>query len=605
MADINVKAKLSVDTADAEKEINKAQKGIKKAGEEIDKTAEAAKKGGGAFASLGTALKGLGVLSLIEAAFGLFKETLGKNQKVADAMSTAMNFLSIAFNDLFTYLSKNIGNVVGWFKSIFENPVESLKNFGDAIQDNLIERFNSFLETIGYLGTALKQLFTGDFKGAIESVKDAGKEMLDVMTGVDDTAGIIVDATTAIVNYATATFNAADAQTKLQNTAKLSEAQLEGLVEKYDRLAEQQRQIRDDETNSIDVRIEANNELGRLLQKQQENMLALANQRIRSAEYDLSLNKGNIELTNAVTRAYSAREAVLAQITGLESEQKINAVGLAKTQIDMAKAVMQSDNQIALDRKKAAAETINDEYRKIQALKAIRDEERQVELERLQENINNTKLGTQARIDAQIAYNEKKAALDIEDMQYTKQIADLNKQAILDDQALMDAKIANQFQFVQVVGGALGQISQLFEQGSAASKTAALAEIIVNTGLGFMQGLVIAQKGANATGPAAPFAFPIFYASQIGAVLAAANKARGILTQVKGGTGGGGATSAPSIPTSSPLTPATAQTTLDSASIQGIGNAAAGGINRAYVVLSDINSNEERQSRLQRLARLG
>jgi hypothetical protein len=605
MADINVKAKLSVDAADAEKEIGKAQKGIKKAGEEIDKTSEAAKKGGGAFASLGTALKGLGVLTLIEAAFGLFKETLGKNQKVADAMSTAMNFLSIAFNDLFSFLSKNIGNVVGWFKSIFENPVESLKSFGDAIQDNLIERFNSFLETIGYLGTALKKLFTGDFKGAIESVKEAGKEMLDVMTGVDDTAGIIVDATKAIVDYATATYTAADAQTKLQNTAKLSAAQLQGLVEKYDRLAELQRQIRDDETNSIDVRIAANNKLGEVLKQQQQAMLALANQKIASAQNDLNLNKGNIDMQVALTQALNERQGVLAQITGLESEQKINAVALAKEQIAMAQAVMQSDNQIALDRKNAAAELIEDELKKLQAIKAIRDEERQIELTRLADNINNTKLGTQARIDAQIAYNEKKAELDIADMQYTKQLSDLNKQKAIEDQALLDSKIAAQYQFAAAVGGALGQISQLFAQGTAASKTAALAELVIGTGIGFIQGLDIAQKGAKATGPAAPFAFPIFYATQISAVLAAANKARGILSQVKGGSGGGGAASAPTIPTQSPLTPANMQTSLDSASIQGIGNAAAGGINRAYVVLSDINSNEERQSRLNRLARLG
>ena len=607
MSDINIKAKIEVDTKDAQDDIDKARKKIKGAGDELDKTSDAAKKGGGAFASLGTALKGLGILTAIEAAFGLFKETLGKNQKVADAMSTAMNFLSIAFNDLFSFLSKNIGSVVGWFKSIFENPVQSLKDFGDAIQDNLIERFNSFLETIGYLGTALKSLFTGDFKGAINAVKEAGKEMLDVMTGVDDTAGIIVKATDAIVNYASETLKAADAQTKLQNQAKLSEAELEGLIEKYDRLAEIQRQIRDDETNSIEVRIKANEELGKVLVKQQKSMLDLADQRIKSAEYDLSLNKGNIELTNAVTRAISARQGVLAQITGLESEQKVNAVALAKEQIAMNVSLAESVNKIALDKKKAAAELRTDEYNKLKLQKEIRDEERKIELERLQTNIENTNLGTQARIDAQIAYNEKKAELDIADIQYIKAIADLNKKSLLDEQAINEAKIASQMQLANAVGQIFSQLSSAFGQGTAASKAAAVAEIAIGTGVGYIQGLRIAQQSAvGLSGPAAALTMPIFYASQIAAVIGAANKARQILTQVRGG-GSGTSPSAPSISAQSPLNPSLAMqgTQLNAASIQGIGNAAAGGVNRAFILEADINNSNERQVRLQRAARLG
>jgi hypothetical protein len=606
MADINIKAKIEVDTKGAEDDIEKARKGIKGTGDAIDKTSDAAKKGGGAFASLGSALKGLGILTAIEAAFGLFKETLGKNQKVADAMSTAMNFLSIAFNDLFSYISKNIGNIVGWFKSIFENPVKSLKDFGDAIQDNLIERFDSFLDTIGYLGTALKSLFTGDFAGAIDAVKKAGTEALDIMTGINNTADKVGKVVDSVVKYTSSTLAAAAAQTKLQNVAKLSEAQLEGLIEKYDRQAEIQRQIRDDETNSIDVRIKANDELGKVLVKQQKSMLDLADQRIKSSEYDLSLNKGNIDLTNAVTRAITARQGVLAQITGLESEQKVNGVALAKEQIQMNVSLAESQNQIYLNRKKALADLVIDEYKKLQAQKAARDEERKIELERLQTNINNTNVGTQARVDAQIAYNTKKAELDLADIQYIKAIADLNRKSLTDEQAINEAKLASQLQLAQATGQIFGQLSGLFGQNTAASKAAALAEIAIGTGVGYIQGLDIAQKGAKGTGAAAPFAFPIFYATQIAAVLGAANKARQILTQVRGG-GSGTSPSDPSISTPSPLNPALNMqgTQLNTASIQGIGNAAAGGVNRAFILEADINNTTERQFRLQRAARLG
>jgi hypothetical protein len=75
-------------------------------------------------------------------------------------------------------------------------------------------------------------------------------------------------------------------------------------------------------------------------------------------------------------------------------------------------------------------------------------------------------------------------------------------------------------------------------------------------------------------------------------------------TQVPGGGGGAGA-SMPAIQTNAPVTPMGTSTSLNAASIQGIGNAAAGGVGRAYVLDSDIKNSDERQVRLQRAARLG
>ena len=80
--------------------------------------------------------------------------------------------------------------------------------------------------------------------------------------------------------------------------------------------------------------------------------------------------------------------------------------------------------------------------------------------------------------------------------------------------------------------------------------------IIIKTGVGFAQGLDIAQKtAAGATGPAAAFTFPIFYAQQIASVLSTVNQAKQILSKVKGGgvsTGGdisgGRGVSTPSAP---------------------------------------------------------
>lgn len=87
----------------------------------------------------------------------------------------------------------------------------------------------------------------------------------------------------------------------------------------------------------------------------------------------------------------------------------------------------------------------------------------------------------------------------------------------------------------------LGSISGLMKENSKASKTFALLEIAANTAIGFSQGLTLAQQQAKEAAPVSALAFPLFYASQIAAVLAAANRAKSILSggSLSGSIGGG------------------------------------------------------------------
>jgi hypothetical protein len=126
----------------------------------------------------------------------------------------------------------------------------------------------------------------------------------------------------------------------------------------------------------------------------------------------------------------------------------------------------------------------------------------------------------------------------------------INAKLAQDEQNILDARLAAQLQFASAVGNVVGSLANLFEQGSAAAKTAALAEIAIGTAIGFIQGLDIAQKSAKATGPGAAFAFPIFYASQIAAVLSAAGRARAVLKSGNASSGAGelGSAPAPSTP---------------------------------------------------------
>jgi hypothetical protein len=247
--------------------------------------------------------------------------------------------LSLAFNDLFKFLSSNIGTITGYFKSIFEDPKQSLIDFGSAIKENLIERFDSLLDTFGHLGKALGHLFKGEFSEAFDSVKDAGKESIDIITGVDNSVDKITETATnaskALKEYAKSTVNTATTMVNLRKESELAAVKVQGLIEEYDRQAEKLRQVRDDETKTFEERIAANEELGRVLKEQEEEMLKLIDIRIKEAELDLAKND-SVENQIKLQEALNEKKAVEAQITGFQSEQLVNQVSLQKEQTQVA-----------------------------------------------------------------------------------------------------------------------------------------------------------------------------------------------------------------------------------------------------------------------------
>jgi len=313
--------------------------------EQTEKLADSTKNAQGGFKGitktvrgLGNALKAAGI-GLIVALFAKLMDVFRQNQKVLDFFNIAMESLSIAFNDLFKFLENNIGAVTGFFKDIFENPKEKIEQFGKSIKENLIERFDSLLDTFGHLGKAIGHLFRGEFTEAFDSVKDAGKESIDIITGVDNSVDKITETATnaskAIKEYAKSTIDTATTMVELRKESELAAVKVQGLIEEYDRQAEKLRQVRDDETKTFEERIAANEELGRVLKEQEEEMLKLIDIRIKEAELDLAKND-SVENQIKLQEALNEKKAVEAQITGFQSEQLVNQVSLQKEQTQVA-----------------------------------------------------------------------------------------------------------------------------------------------------------------------------------------------------------------------------------------------------------------------------
>ena len=477
MAEITKTVIIDVDSKDAEKSIDSLDKGLTG----LDKSADKGAKGIGgvskAFKGLGTAIKAAGI-GLVIAALAKLSEIFKQNQKVADLFNTAFEAVSIAFNDFVSFIVDNSGAVVDFFKSIFENPLESVKALGRSIKANIIERFESFLDTLGFLASAVKKVFSGDFAGALEDVKSAGKESVDVLTGVNNTvdkAKEVIDKTTSsIVDYTNKTIKSAKENVKLANSAQLAAAQQSLLVEKYDIQAEKLRQIRDEERNSIEDRRKANDKLLEVLEQQEKAMLAQADMQVKSAQAELAKNN-SIENQVALTEALANKQGVLAQIEGFRSEQKANDLALDREEIELTNSKLESESQLAIERQRFNAEEITNELARLQKLKEINDLEQQQEQARLQAIVDNANAGTQAKIDAQIALDEF--------MEQSRQT-----DALLDRQ-VKDAKIKN----AEQVSGAIGQLAAVAGEGTAAGKALGVASATIDTYVGANKAL--AQGG--------------------------------------------------------------------------------------------------------------
>ena len=331
-------------TIEIEARVDKAEKdldGVAKSVQKIDKNLEEVKDTSSGVAKgvkgIGNALKAAGI-GLAIAAFAKLGEVFNQNQKVANAFNIAFEGLSLSFNDFFKFLDSNVGTVIDYFKGIFSDPKQAMIDFGNGIKENLTERFNSFLDTLGYLASAVKKVFSNDFAGALEDVKNAGKESLDVLTGVDNTfdksVETVTNATKAIVDYTKSTIDSAASIVDLNRKAEVGIAQNRIILEQKDREAEKLRQIRDDESKTIDERIEANNKLAAVLEEQERLMLANADAVIAAAQAQYDKNK-NDENQIALLEARAEREGILAQIEGFRSEQLMNVNSLNREKKDL------------------------------------------------------------------------------------------------------------------------------------------------------------------------------------------------------------------------------------------------------------------------------
>jgi hypothetical protein len=496
----------------------------KKTNESLKDTGKAQKEASKGSKILKTGLKGVGLafkamgIGVVVAALKFFFDALKSNQKVVDAFEKVTGTISIVMSEVVTAIinaveqvSKassgfdGLKKVVMGLLTIAITPLKlSFYEIKLALQVAQLAWEKSFFgggdeEKIKELQLGIKDTSLTIKETAVDAV-DAGKDIVNNLgKAAGEIGGVVGGVVEGISEISIKGAKAlSDANVEAKNAAILAVANQQLLLEEADIAAEKQRQIRDDDRNSIADRKAANEELGKVLDDQEKAMLGVAEAQTKAAELQFKIS-GRVEDEAAAVSALANEKAVLAQIEGFRSEQKTGGLQLDKEAIAMAKTVSDSEAKLAYERKVFAAEQISDKLKSLQELQRLAEEEQQTEMLRLETKIEMTTAGTQAEADALTALYEFRETSRQKDIELQKEILDtsvrLNKEAEEkkvgkekkseeQSRSILQAKL----QAASGMFNALSQLAQAFAQGDEASQRRAFKiSKALNIGQAIMQ----------------------------------------------------------------------------------------------------------------------
>ena len=439
--------------------------------------------------SVSTALKAAGI-GLIISLLATLKDLFEQNQKAVDLFNvvfeTSANVVSQvvnAFTDIYDALTQSseqfdaLGKVMSGlmtvvltpFKNTFYNIKLALQSaqlaweesfFGDkdpatikALNDSILETRTNIFE-VGVAANKAGSDIYNNFSEAVTEVSNAGKTVVKELSEVSVSAA----------------YNTAKANVELQKSAELAAARQGLIFETFDRQAEKLRQIRDDETKSISERKKANDELLLKISEAEESMLAQAKMQLNLANQNLQKDKDNVEFKVAQIEAQKELAGIEAQIEGIRSEQKSNALALDRESLELTNSKIESESNLSIAKKKFAAEQILNEQLRLEKLIEINEAEKIIEEERLQAIVDLANGGTQAKIDAQIALDEFTNTNNEENFTLKADLA--KKESELDKQKIKDkASVVNALsQFASAESG-IGKALLIVKQGLALQET--------------------------------------------------------------------------------------------------------------------------------------
>ena len=352
--------------------------GAEKAEKDIDGVASASKKAEASQEGLNDSIEqGTGALDKMTGgaitAFkgvvgGVKKAVLGMKTLKGAMMATGIGALVVVVGSLVAFFTKTkrgaemlqvataaLGAVMGqltdaasWLGetliNVFTSPMDAISGIGTAIENFVLDKVNKLMDGLGFLGSAFKKLFAGDFSGAMKDgaqgvmkLNQALNPLVIVGELVVETVGNIVD---GVKEMAKDINDAVSAATALEKRAiKLSDAQRELSVEFAQTRAKmvELKKTSEDVNATIEDRIKATEEAGALEQALADKSMALAQEAvdIRRAQNEISESTAEdlqaladleIALSNAQIESAGKQTEILMKVNSLYKEQETNII---------------------------------------------------------------------------------------------------------------------------------------------------------------------------------------------------------------------------------------------------------------------------------------
>jgi hypothetical protein len=379
----------------------------------------------------------------------------------------------------------------------------------------------------------------------------------------------IIEESTAAINASNAAIDAANQFAALQNQLIVQNAELTKQLEEQKKIAEDTTRSYDERKAALDLVNEANEKLA-------ENALIEA-----------QALEDKIRLQLQIASNDEDRRALEAELAAATAERIAREQEAQIVRLESAKLNRELDQE-ELDRKQSIRDI----------LKEMELEDIENEFERAAVELEAEELASLAELDRLKATDEEKAR--VEEF-YSNKKKDLKKAEADYEEALQkQVSEAN----LQVASQALGALSKLVGENTAAGKAAAIAATTIETYLAAQKAYTSQLLPGDPTSPVrAAIAAGVAVAGGLANVKAI------LSTKTPGASGGGGDNSLPSTPPIPTFDPTAGLG--DAAEGQDLNNVVGpggqqngGGVIKAYVVAEEMTSTQEANKKIDDLARL-
>jgi len=572
--------RFQTDTGEVTKSLSDIEEGLGGIDNKISETARGTKKvegglkatgkaGAIGFRAIGAAITATGIGALVQIVVILIQK-FTENKKVAEALEVVFAGIGAVINTIFE-LAEPLGEAL---INAFNNPMEALKNIGNAIKQNIINRLEGLLEFIPAVGEAIKLVFQGEWTQAGKVAADAAGKMV---LGVEDITEKVGEAAEAVGEFANDFVKKTRTAIKSSNDLvkaqqRLRDQQRDLNVEYAEARAEieQLKQQRDDERLSIQERIAAAQEASDKDSEFAQKRMDIANAEVSLIEREIALQGETEERLDRLAEARIAAAEAAESSAAVQTELMTSIIGLQNEQI----AKQEELNALS-------EEQINDVISRQDQIDEIVEAGQNREIQKVKDKY--IALQKEAAKDAQTLMNAEKAQ-QIEIDAINQKYAD---KQIARNKAVLDSRV----QLATQALGALSALNDAFagdseEQQKKAfqrNKAIGIASAIVNTAGAIMGALNPAVGGLGI-----PLGLP-------GAAIAAATGVAQIATIAKSrfNSSGGDAPDPPSTGGGSAPTPTTPQLDLGF-----LGGGAGQTGFRTYVISSEVTNSQQANQRI-------